>query len=180
MKKYNIALVPVQKSGNFIALSQKLSFLETGYQLGEDSLPHLTLCQFYADESEIDSIWENIMDSLNEHYIDLEFESFSLLTFDNVTFYISLLPKNISELLIMQSKVSLFVGSVHSKAIYDPHLTLISTLDCLYERKAETIINEYVAISDRFILSLGACDKIGQFTNIIKKADINEHIEFRM
>jgi hypothetical protein len=167
--KYNIALVPVKKSGEFIALSQKMSFLNTIYQLGENSLPHLTLRQFYAEEIEIDLIWGKVIDSLNRHHIELKFNNFSLKTFDDVIFYISLLPNNIAELNFMQSQVSLIVGAINNISVYDPHLTLISTLNKLYENKVERVIEEYASISDRFILSLGICDKIGQLIHIIKE-----------
>jgi hypothetical protein len=48
--------------------------------------------------------------------------------------------------------------------LYDPHLTLLSTNDTDYESKIQLEIHNYNPISDDFILSLGECDEIGQFT----------------
>lgn len=132
MKKYNIALLPSAKSEDFIKLSKQLAFLEAQYQLGDDSLPHVTLLQFYADESQVDEIWENAMHHLNEHSIDLEFKCFSFITFNNHTFYISLIPNNISILYKMHSQLCLLFTPTINKP-YDPHLTLISTIDKLNE-----------------------------------------------
>ena len=49
-----------------------------------------------------------------------------------------------------------------------PHLTLLSTTDKNYESKAAPIMKTYRTISDKFVLCMGNCDEIGQFTNIIR------------
>ncbi len=48
MKKYNIALLPVDKDAAFVEVSQKFSMMDPIYNLGEKSLPHVTLCQFLS------------------------------------------------------------------------------------------------------------------------------------
>lgn len=174
MKKFNVAFLPLQKGQELILLSKKLIFLNPEYQLGDTSLPHLTLCQFYAEESDIDTIWDNICDNVEVDTINLEFSDFSFVTFDNVTYWISLLPKDSGELHILHSKISSIVHSTSNKP-YDPHLTLISTKDNFYEFKGKPVSEGYKVISDRFILSLGECDSLGQFTRILKQPDIKNH-----
>lgn len=173
VKKYNLALLPIDKSEDFVFLSKKFSSAETKYQLGKNSHPHVTLCQFFMEENQIDFIWEKICNSLEKNALDLEFKSFSCITFDNSTFWISLLPTDVSILHEMQAEI-LSILNLSNKKPYDPHLTLISTSDASYKIKAEPFIKEYLTISDKFILSLGECDEIGQFISIAKKIDIDE------
>lgn len=175
MKKYNIALLPVDKGAAFIDVSQKFSMMDPVYNLGEKSLPHVTLCQFYQEEREIEAIWEKICDALSDHALDLEFKNFSLITFDNKMFWISLLPDASSELHQLQAEVAALL-KVSSKRPYDPHLTLISTLDSKYEGKAVPFIKDYQPIADKFILALGECDELGQFIRIIHQKELRETI----
>ena len=172
MKKFNIALLPVDNSEKLVNFSQKFTSIKTQYQLGKKSYPHITLCQFYADEKDIDSIWENVCGVLDEYSIDLELKTFSCITFDNINFWISLIPSEVSQIHKMQAEISAIL-KLQNKKLYDPHLTLISTLDKTYESKATPLIQEYKAISGRFILSLGESDEIGQFVNLICQIDEN-------
>ena len=55
-KKYNIALVPKSCGEEVVKISQQLSGIADKYQLGDKSLPHVTLCQFEAEEKEIDTV----------------------------------------------------------------------------------------------------------------------------
>ena len=98
MKKYNIALLPVDKGAAFVDISQKLSMMDPVYNLGEKSLPHVTLCQFYREETEIEATWEEVCAALSDHVLDIEFKNFSLITFDNTMFWISLMPGDVPEL----------------------------------------------------------------------------------
>jgi hypothetical protein len=50
VNKYNIALLPISKSINVIKCAQFLSKISDQYQLGRNSLPHVTLCQFNVDD----------------------------------------------------------------------------------------------------------------------------------
>ncbi len=173
MKKYNIALLPVNKGAAFVEISQKFSMMDPIYNLGEKSLPHVTLCQFYREESEIEAIWEKVCDALSDHALDLEFKNFSLITFDNKMFWISLLPGVSPELHKLQEEVASIL-KVSSIRAYDPHLTLMSTLDSKYENKAALLIKDYHPIADKFILALGECDELGQFVRIIHQKELTE------
>ncbi|MDP3560056.1 MAG: 2'-5' RNA ligase family protein [Legionellaceae bacterium] len=171
MKKYNIALLPVNKRDAFIAFSQKFSIMDPLYNLSEKSLPHVTLCQFYREESEVEATWEEVCAALNSHALDLEFKSFSFITFDNTIFWISLMPRDVPKLYKLQAEVA-SVLKVSGKKPFDPHLTLMSTLDAAYESKAASLIEEYRPIADKFILALGECDELGQFVNIIHQKEL--------
>jgi hypothetical protein len=60
IKKYNLALIPTSKKDEITIFAKKLSYLADNYLIGEGSLPHVTLCQFNAEESDIRSIWEKV------------------------------------------------------------------------------------------------------------------------
>jgi 2'-5' RNA ligase len=165
MKKYNIALLPVDRSEAFIALSQRFSMMDPIYHLSEKSLPHVTLCQFYQEDNEIEATWGEVCVALDNYALDLEFKNFSFITFDNTMFWISLMPVDISKLHKMQAEIASIL-KISSKRPYDPHLTLMSTLDSTYVSKATPLIEEYSPIVDKFILALGECDELGQFVNI--------------
>ena len=173
MKKYNIALLPVDNGAAFADVSQKFSMMDPIYNLGEKSLPHVTLCQFYREESEIEATWEDVRAALSDHALDLEFKSFSLITFDNTMFWISLMPGVAPELHKLQAEVATILKEP-SKRPYDPHLTLMSTLDSAYESKAAPLIEDYRPIADKFILALGECDELCQFVRIIHQKELTE------
>ena len=173
MKKYNVALLPIDKCEAFTAFSQKFSMIDPVYQLGEKSLPHVTLCKFYREESEIEATWEDICAALSDYKLDLEFTSFSFITFDNTMFWISLMPGDVPELHKLQTKVAAILD-VSSKKPYDPHLTLIGTLDSTYKSTAIPLTEGYSPITDKFILALGECDELGQFVNVIYKKEFDE------
>ena len=175
MKKYNIALLPVDKGTNFVEVSQKFSMMDPIYNLGEKSLPHVTLCQFDREESEIEATWEEICAGLSDHALELEFKNFSLITFDNTMFWISLMPGDVPKLHKLQAEVT-SISKVSSKKPYDPHLTLMSTLDSTYESKAAPLIEDYRPITDKFILALGECDELGQFVRIIHQKELTETV----
>ncbi|PJD93003.1 MAG: hypothetical protein CK426_05625 [Legionella sp.] len=171
MKKYNIAIIPVNQSKAFTAFSQKFTWLDPVYHLGEKSLPHITICQFYRDENEIENTWKDICIKISDYSLDLKFTGFSFITFDNNIFWISLMPDDVSELHKLQSEIAV-VLDVSNKRPYDPHLTLIGTLDSTYESKSALLTKEYSPISDKFVLALGECDELGQFIRVIYRAMI--------
>lgn len=178
MKKYNIALLPASKSEEFVEISKKFAGMALIYNLGEKSLPHITLGQFYREEDEVKATWDEICATLSEHALDLAFKNFSFITFDNRMFWISLMPGDVPELHKLQAEVAATL-KIPSKRPYDPHLTLMSTSDSTYENKAAPVVEEYRTIADTFILALGECDELGQFVNIIhQKGSIGSDSEF--
>ncbi|MEO8402383.1 MAG: 2'-5' RNA ligase family protein [Gammaproteobacteria bacterium] len=177
-KKYNIALVPKSCGEEVVKISQQLSGIADKYQLGDKSLPHVTLCQFEAEEKEIDTMWENVCNTLQEHSLELEFKDFSCITFNNV-FWVSIMPDKRSLLDKMHQTVANTVKANVNK-YYDPHMTIISTKDNKYQEKAAKITKLYSTISDTFILSVGECDPIGQLTKLLHKCEVKNGMTHRM
>lgn len=166
LKKYNIALVPKSKTEEIVNVSEKFLEIADQYKLGDESLPHVTLCQFQADEKKINKIWDQVCEALSEHMLELEFKDFSCITFNNIIFWVSLMPDQRSALDRMHRLVANIVNVPVNKH-YDPHMTLISTKDAQYKEKAHEILKSYSTISDKFVISLGECDSVGQFTKLL-------------
>jgi 2'-5' RNA ligase len=164
--KYNLALLPTLRSDELITFSAKFANIADQYLLGKNSLPHITLHQFEIEENKIASIWEKISTVWKDEYINIELSKFSYITFDKKTYWISLLPKN-TEIL---HKMHIFIANtirLPLKENYDPHLTLLNTKVDHYQSELDNISNVFHPISDKFILTLGSSDLIGQFTNVI-------------
>ena len=66
------------------------------------------------------------------------------------------------------------------KKTFDPHMTLISTKNKEYEKSAASVSDSYQPIADKFILSLGVSDDIGQLTNIIYRCDMKKSVSCKL
>ncbi|HEX4045499.1 MAG TPA: hypothetical protein VHZ76_07535 [Gammaproteobacteria bacterium] len=58
------------------------------------------------------------------------------------------------------------VLELSSKKIFDPHMTLINTLNQNYKQEVAQLSRFYIPITDLFVLALGISDDIGQFIEI--------------
>jgi hypothetical protein len=170
-KKYNIAVIPTSQSKTsqtkkIIELAHILSPIADKYLLGNDSLPHVTLYQFVLDENEIPNLWQKIFIAVNEKNINLIFDKLSCITFNDDTYWASLIPSNRETL----NKIQVFIASIlnmPANKSYDPHLTLINTKNRNYESEVKNLVNHYLPINDAFTLSLGEGDDIGQFIKLL-------------
>lgn len=178
-KKYNLALIPISKSDEAIMLARRFSSIADRYLLGDRSLPHVTLYQFQAEEREINPIWEKVCGLWEEKPIDLTFNKFSCITFDENIFWVSLLPDNCDVLHKMHALIASIL-QLPIKKTFDPHMTLISTKNKEYEKAAALVFDSYKPIADNFILSLGVSDDIGQLTNIICRCDMKRSISCKL
>lgn len=160
--KYNIALVPVHKGEQVVAQANVLSKIADSYLLGEHSLPHVTLYQFETHEDDINSIWNKTCDKLSHVLIELTFTHFSCITFDQKTFWVSLIP-NKRDLLIQMHKQVVGILNQPVKKNYDPHMTLINTKDHSCHDLVNKLAEHYSPIQDHFMLALGRSDHVGQF-----------------
>ena len=165
-KRYNLSLIPTSKSNEVIALAKKFSVIADKYILSNKSLPHVTLCQFQAEENTIDTIWDKACGALQNKSIDLQFNQFSCITFDNYIFCASLLPNNRDILYKMHVDIVNILQLSINKS-FDPHMTLINSKNKEYEKEIALISHLYQPIVDTFTLSLGISDDIGQLTEII-------------
>ncbi len=172
-KKFNIVLIPINENKKAIALSQSLKNVADIYLLGKESLPHVTLYQFDADENDIPNIWEKTCADVTPESIELKFEKFSCITFDNSTYWASLLPDNTDTLLKMHKAVASIINKP-AKQNYDPHMTLISSKDKSYQNAVTELSKDYSPIKDTFILAIGESDDIGQLTKIVFTRPLEE------
>ncbi|HEU5281422.1 MAG TPA: 2'-5' RNA ligase family protein [Gammaproteobacteria bacterium] len=166
MKLFNIALIPESKSMDVINCAKHFSGIAGQYLLGDLSLPHVTVYQFKARESEIDSVLNKVKSANIEHAINLSFETFSCITFDNKTHWASLMPDNVDELNHMHKTIASAINRP-VKSNYDPHMTLMSTQQSDYELLVDSVKQNYRPISDKFVLSVGESDEVGQYLKVI-------------
>ncbi len=171
MKKYNIAFVPKEKAQEFITLCTVHTTKPHNYYLNEKSIPHLTICQFYLEEDNVDLLYDNIRSELITTEITLSFNKYSHLTFDENTYWLSVLPEEFEELNSIYICVSKIIKPLRSDA-YDPHLTLFNYLVEDNEKNKDFHeLDRCMNIQDEFMLVIGECDKVGQLTKIIKSFD---------
>ena len=167
MPKYNLALTPVSTGDEIVKCAIQLSKLADKYLIGKDSLPHVTLYQFNAEEKIIDDIWKRVKEAWKEEPpIELEFKEFSCVSFDGVIFWVSLLPNNRDKLHEMHGLIAQVLNKP-TKKNFDPHMTLFNTKNKDCEKDVGAIKSFYKPISDVFVLSLGHSDDVGQLTKIL-------------
>jgi len=168
MKKgFNIALAPTTQAANIIALSRQFSSIADTYQLGEKSLPHITLCQFMASDEEGRRVWQYARQAFEKN-VRLTFKKFSA-TVGTKAFWISLLPTYDDELHILHRLIVSHVKNPHNKSRgeYEPHLTLVNTQDKQFEKFMHKIEKRFEPFADDFELVLGRADEVWQMVEII-------------
>ncbi len=168
--KYNIALLPQAKNQETIQLANQFASIADTYILGPMSLPHLTLSHFFAEEHELQRIWDETCHAISIQPMQLSFPKFSYKTFNNNIYWISLLPNQFAELKTLHLRIAEIVKHPvsHAYDAYDPHMTLINTKNNSAEELIRQVEKNYQAITDEFVLSLGKTDEVGQFIEIIK------------
>lgn len=164
MKRFNIAYVPKYNSKEFISISESFKPKSHNYNLGEDSLPHITICQFIADENEIGQIWSEVCSNISEYSVSLIFNSFSNISFDEKLFWLSIIPKPNQQLIDTFNIVSKIVKPIRNDT-FDPHLTLFNYFP--EKLNINFPINAKLSIEEEFELILGESDNVGQLKNII-------------
>ena len=164
MKRFNIAYVPKHNSKKFIELSERFHLKSHNYNLGKNSLPHITICQFIIDENEISQIWNEVCSKMGKYSITLIFSCFSNIFFDEKLFWLSIIPDLNQQLIDTFNIVSKIVKPIRNEA-FDPHLTLFNYFpDNL---NINFPIEENIKIEEEFELILGESDNAGQLKNII-------------
>ena len=168
--KYNIALLPNNNSELIVRYAKIFSKIADQYILGEKSLPHLTLCQFYADPKEAFEIWNKVNDLISHSSISLKFKEISCLTFDEKVFWVSLLPEHNEELLKLHHIVVSCVKNPHGRIgqNYDPHITLMNTIQRDHQNYLKRLSNYFIPFEDSFKIAIGRSDEPGQFIEIIQ------------
>lgn len=168
-KKYNIALLPVNRQKTLIQYAKIFANISDEYLLGNQSLPHLTLCQFLAELHEAIQIWKQVCNSLDKKTIDLYFKEISYISFDNEVFWVSLLPTKTDDLIKIHYEVAHIVKFPINKSFqkYDPHITLVNTKKHECSSYVKKLSETFTPFEDRFVLSMGKSDEIGQLVEVI-------------
>lgn len=167
-RRYNVALIPVLRQQEFIQFAQQFRALSAGYLLGEMALPHVTLCQFTADENAIAAIWDEICLYIRPKQLKLRFEKMTKGGLSNA-FWIMLEPDQFDVLKAMHYAVAniIQVPLNLSYENYYPHLTLLNSYDENYEAAMLAAEKTYVPFEDQFVLSLGLSGDFGQYQRVI-------------
>lgn len=164
MKRFNIAYVPKYNSKKFINMSESFHPESYNYNLGESSLPHITICQFIADENEIGQVWNEVCSKISEYGITLIFNCFSNISFDEKLFWLSIIPDFNQQLIDTFDIVSKIVKPIRNDA-FDPHLTLFNYFPD--KLSINFLLEKSINIEEEFELILGESDNAGQLKNII-------------
>jgi hypothetical protein len=165
-EKYNLALVPTSINDRVVAVAQEFSSLAERYLLnGVNSLPHVTLYQFRTESHHLDRLWKRACELLAAQ-IHLTFHQVGYDTFNDITYFISLLPDQVEDLNDMHV---LAAGALELpiKASFDPHMSLLDTKRRDYGKEVKEMVLPWLPLADVFVLALGKCDEVGQFTEIV-------------
>lgn len=169
MKRYNLALLPQNISAEALRLSTLFAALSDNYLLGPASHPHVTICQFYAEETQLAGIWEQSRRLLTENSLHLIFKQITAELIQE-KFWVQLIPEPHERLhqfhLQMAEIVKEPLGL--ARAQYSPHLTLANIKKDQQEAARAQVAAMRVVLEDDFILSLGNCDENGQVTSLIE------------
>lgn len=166
--RYNIALLPLTVSDQVIQLADHIKFLADDYVLGKHSYPHVTIGQFMLEESRIEAIWQQVRHAVSTHQVDLIFKTVSCMV-GNRHSWVSLLPDACDTLITMHYIIGRLIRNPINKAFndYEPHMTLINSINPVDQQVVEEHVKFALPIKDRFILTLGRSDSVGQYQDII-------------
>ncbi len=172
LTRYNIALIPTDANDQLLAYGNTFSDKAHTYKLGPRSIPHITLCHFQAEEQQIPVIFERLT-QLKLPAIQLTFDTLRSKTYPNSPWgadgmrWISLMPDKFDKLKEMHYAVASLVKPTNAAFDqYDPHLTLVNTLDSSSDKINESPrVN--TRIQDQFIIALGRSDDVGQLTETL-------------
>lgn len=165
MKRFNIAYVPKTNSEILTKLVTNYKYQTHNYCLGESSLPHITVCQFYFDEKSLDEVWEKVCSSDAEKNITLNFNELSNISFNGELYWLSLLPVQRKSLENNFEIISKIIPPIR-KDEYDPHLTLFNYYPLKLSPDLQKIQKESNVLEDEFELAIGESDEVGQLKSI--------------
>lgn len=165
-QKFNLALIPMIKEKEIIQIAQNFSSMASHYLLGRQALPHVTLYQFRKEATEIKALWHHVCQCWQQPALTLTFDTFSYVTFDQKTYWISLMPNQRETLYHMHALIAELL-QLPIKPTFDPHMTLLNTKNQHAQINIDKIASTYQPIQDQFILALGRSGGMGQLQEII-------------
>ena len=81
-------------------------------------------------------------------------------------YWITLIPDHTEQLHHLHQHIAHKLA-LPPKQSFDPHMTLCNTQIKAPHEKVTTSFIDYLPLTDQFVLALGVCDPIGQFTEVI-------------
>jgi 2'-5' RNA ligase len=171
-KKYILALLS-KKPDIFVREAQKhFSDLTEGYLLGENSRPHITLCQFFLNSPNLlPEIWEEVQ-QICPSPPQPSFTKFAFkknIFKDNLTWWAQLVVGPNADLIHLHTlcvflleKKGISCINAHGKN-YDPHLTL-----ALNKELRLSDLDTHLFDPSPFELALGEADELGQFVQTVR------------
>lgn len=176
IKKYNIAFVPKKNPRQFIdyaiALAKDVSFAT--YLLGEQCVPHISVCHFLAEENSIENIWQQVS-ALNISPMKLIFDTQRSKSYPGHpkwggVSWVSLISDHLDILKAIHLKIAVIIKEPLNASFsdYDPHLTLFNSFnqtECFVFNKNFRLKEPLI---DNFTIALGPIDNNGQLLSIVK------------
>ncbi|OGV41310.1 MAG: hypothetical protein A3F46_03975 [Legionellales bacterium RIFCSPHIGHO2_12_FULL_42_9] len=174
MPKFNIALVPIETHRDqFINYATDLSSIKAAeYLLGEGSIPHVSLCQFEAEETEIINVVQK-MKALSLLPIQLTFSTQRCKTYPTHPLWgkwswISLISDQLDQLKSLHLQVAQIVKPINASFDdYDPHMTLFNSCNKEQSSKLNQSPQLKAALTGEFEIILGELDDVGQVVTIL-------------
>ena len=177
MQRYNLALIPVTYQLELIKIADQFKHGgEIDYLLGNTSLPHITLAQFYLDDiTTLEKIWDNVsqLKQNKPQRLTLQLKGLNCY-FDskqNDFVWLQLLPESSIDLVSLHHEIINILKDYAITSLnkslenYEPHLTLAHTTNLIYVDECEQY---QIALTDQFYIGLGESDEIGQLTRLYK------------
>jgi 2'-5' RNA ligase len=169
--KYNLVYIPTSKNQEITTLARQFSTYADQYLLGNQALPHVTLCQFEAQEQDLEKIWLRAEKLIPVKSISLTFDSVSVINKNNF-FWVSLIPDHATELHELHNTARSVLEIKH-QVWFDPHLTLFNSTSDIFSAAVENFKASFTHLSDNCILALGKSGFAGQFKEIIYRAQLD-------
>ncbi len=167
MQRYNIALIPENKT-YYESLSKKY-YKISEYKVGQTSIPHITIAQFYEDrESVVREIYSQVYSLANTYKEVVIHLTTSIYKFEEQFTWLELRLADPEFCNILHRKIVNILDSFDIKCLntpFMPHLTIakIITDKEIIENFSQLKIDQ----SDNFTLFMGHSDSIGQFTSVL-------------
>ncbi|ARN85121.1 2'-5' RNA ligase family protein [Candidatus Nucleicultrix amoebiphila] len=169
--RYNIALLSTGHPEVYVHAAQK-HFAQNAqtYILGPNSLPHITLCQFMAEQSSLPLLIKGLEKAEKSPSIQLTGLRFSSKSPDSPLWGASLSVARSSDLMRLHLFVAQLLYDHHLKPLndtgdlYTPHLTLAKVDHLDIQGFSKDILKK-----DQFDLILGESDDVGQLTNVLHR-----------
>jgi 2'-5' RNA ligase len=174
---YNIALVPSDLNfANYVIELAQSNFAkyEDGYLLSNNTLPHITLCQFKSSQQNLGLIWDLAQKELNKGYY-IRFDGFYLnveQTKSQDYIWAGLSVKRDPNIINLQKKIYTILSNCNCEILtsstqYFPHLTFSrfryrNNITILNYPSSNVFIEDYL-----FIGSTGISDERGGYKKVI-------------